>query len=192
MKSGFSPQQIEDLQQAIFYLKMSELRDLSQSLGISYEGQKRQLIFRVMQRVRGKENQETASPTRVRSGKQEYSLDSFLRPETYTNGSAARRFLKQEIGAHFRFTTYGMDWIKQQWDIGNVPTFREFIRFWEQEYLERKGGKCVASKPELARVTFFRRMAELGDYRKVELEALWQDTRLRHVQIVRSIIPDWK
>jgi hypothetical protein len=142
------------LEQAIYYLHVSELRAVCVLLELEARGEKRELVNRVMAVLRGRAPLALLDKGRILQKKardevlvQKYELHATLLPGLYTNGREARSFLVSQVGPHFRFTVFGMDWIRRQWARGLTPTFSEFIAFWTTESKARESGKAFDVAP---------------------------------------------
>jgi SAP domain-containing new25 len=179
-----------ELHEAIYYLRMDELRLACRQLRLQARGQKRELVQRILSALGGQAVTSVASLKRqARSHeRQTYKNSARMMPGSYTNGAAARAFFKNAIGPHFHFTVYGMDWIQARWAVGEHPTFSQFVTYWNREYAARKAGKDFATKPELARVRFLRAQKRRGPVSKSILEALWLEEREVMSQFVRGKI----
>jgi hypothetical protein len=187
------PVQVDELKRAIVFMKMHELRDACQLCGIPSNGRKQELIERILSRIQGFTHSSHSNQTKLRRrGEQEFRLDALMFPETYTNGAMSRAFLTRQIGNHFRFTVFGMDWIHERWAAGQVPTFSEFIEFWQKEYQRRKVTADFVSKPQLARVNLFRKLAEKSSLNRAELEQRWKEDQASNALKAQRILSQWR
>jgi len=175
MNFKLTKKQKEKLKEALYFLKKEELSLILSKASQETMGCKQDLIDRVeglFSTVPQKEKQ-TAASSRLKSNTQNSHLIS---PKTYTNGQKSRQIFLKLIGPHFKFTTYGMDWIKKQWALGKEPSYRDFAEYWQKEFQRRQDGGDFKSKLTNRRVVFFREHKGLG-LSKAELEQAWKTKR---------------
>jgi hypothetical protein len=193
MPTQMHAKHVAQLRRAIVFMNMHNLKEACDSCGIPSSGRKRELIARILACVQGSQYTvgSKAPKLKKRREEQEYRLDALMHPETYTNGATSRAFLTKQIGSHFRFTVFGMDWIQQRWTAGHVPTFMEFVEFWQQEYQRRKNTGDFKSKPELARVNLFRKLGQKTNISRVEMEQSWKEEQASNTLKAQRILSQW-
>ena len=91
------------------------------------------------------------------------------------------------IGKHFSFTTYGMGWIRAQWQEGKCPTYEAFAVYWQAEYERRKNTGDFKSPKTLQRVTLFRKLKD-QNLSKEELEDAWYEERARQADFAKETL----
>lgn len=106
-----------------------------------------------------------------------------LKPDTlilygaYKNDLTTRNFFKKLIGEHFHFTAFGQDWIAKRWQQGKPPTYSEFAKAWQKEYLKRKSSKANPKK-EWAYLNFLQRfLTQHPNASKQQLALAWKKER---------------
>ncbi|MEM0911360.1 MAG: hypothetical protein AAGJ37_10325 [Pseudomonadota bacterium] len=193
-----SESEFQILEKAIYFLKVDELKHICGELECSASGQKQDIIDAILQAVKSaprKTKNVLSQPNALQSiqakrrsdDQSRKDPDVFIIPGKYTNNRVQREKFKQLIGGHFSFTSFGMDWIKQQWEKGKYPSYDEFAAFWQAEYERRKKGGSFTSKATLQRVTFFREMK--GKYpSKTALESAWKEKREEQASIALSLL----
>lgn len=88
------------------------------------------------------------------------------------------------------FTAFGIDWIKNRWLQGDPPTYQEFAKFWQQEYIRRKKVKST-SKEEWAYITFLQQVKEqYPDITKEKMLAMWHVLRKKYVNRAHELLKD--
>lgn len=176
------------LSQAIYFLKVDELKAFAARAGIKPRQSKQGLIDALLAVVCGAPISDPGKQAfNPRSAKSKalaarFDSDHHIVPGVYRNNATYRARFKQMIGSHFTYTNYGMDWIKQQWQDGKCPTYEAFAKYWQDEFKRRKNSNDFASKPTLQRVNFFRKMKALK-LSKSELEHAWQAERTKNAKV---------
>jgi hypothetical protein len=177
-------QEIIELNASLHYCKVGELQDICHQLHIPAKGKKPHLIASITEFVRfGTVPAEEKIPA---ASCKKAGMNYPLAPETrmvygaFKNDLATRLFLKTLVGSHFYYTVFGLDWIKKQWRMGTPPTYAEFARFWQEEFVRRQG-KQQELKPEWAYLNFARMFQEqYPTASKSSLLAAWEKVRLQH------------
>src|ERR1700736_1709695 len=132
---------------ALNHMNMKELKLACRSLGIRPTGRKGEVINEILRLVRRTKKSIAKSIPHNCQARPERSYP--LKKQTsilcgsYKNNDATRDFLKSLVGPHFHFTAFGQDWIRSRWMKGKPPTYAEFARAWQQEYLRRRSGKTA-------------------------------------------------
>jgi len=97
-------------------------------------------------------------------------------------------FFKKLIGQHFHFTAFGQDWILSRWREGNPPTYSEFAKFWQEEYLRREKSEANPKK-EWAYLNFIRQFhKEYPDASKQDITKEWERKRKEKFKQAKSIL----
>lgn len=160
---------------SIYYLKISELNELSKALELRPVKGKANIINSILIHL---DIKPTAKNIISNDKFEKYtgSLDpnKYLLPGYYTSGKKYREIFKNNVGEHFKFTSYGMEWIKDQWQQNKYPSIDEFCNFWSKEFKARVSGSSFISLQTNARVRFFRDNKGLS---KEKLEANWASFR---------------
>ncbi len=184
--------------EALYYMNMSEIKNFCYSHKISISGKKGEILDRIKHyRITG----EILQPKKIPAiSKAKDSTQYPLTPETlilfgsYTNDLMTRNFFKSLIGEHFHFTAFGQDWIMKRWQQGKPPTYGEFAKVWQKEYLKRKKSKANPKK-EWAYLNYLQRfVAQYPDASKKEFGAAWKKERNKQaekaIQLLNSILND--
>lgn len=177
---------------ALYFLKMGELKKLCYKLNLSHTGVKGEIIERIKHFVTtGKilEVPEIPSVSHPRKGAS-YPLASgtLMLMGAYKNDAKTRAFFKKLIGPHFHFTAFGIDWLNARWKAGNPPTYQEFADMWQKEVEKRKHQK-PQPKQEWALITFVQKYMEM--YPNASKETVmkeWHKIREEKVAIVYSYL----
>ena len=182
------------LDEAIYFLKVPELRALSERAGLPVAGNKQALIDGLLSLANGNPRARTSaptelSPTEARHLRSSYPADTHLVPGHYANNRVHRERFEALIGPHFSYTIYGMDWIRAQWAGGTCPTYAAFAAYWQAEFERRRAGGTFASKRTLQRVRFFRARGKSG-LGKAELEAAWKAERARMAAAATALLDE--
>ena len=182
------------------FLNVDELRAVCKKLGIATD-LKPEMISRILthcglikpaiEQPHVSINEEV--PQTVAAVKTPISEDSLMIKGEYRNNAESRAFFKKIIGNHFRFTVFGLDWLKKRWVDLNPPTFREFADMWEQDYDlkkalgQKKIKKIRTDKPEWAYINFVQKMDRTGLSHK-QIIAKWKEERQKQVKFVLDFL----
>lgn len=180
------------LKDSLFYLKVTELKSACLQLNLPTTGKKGDLVQRIIIFLEeGKIlNLKSLPEISKAKAKQDYPLkpNTLILSGNYKNDLKTRQFFKKLIGDHFHFTAFGQDWIKEQWMKGKPPTYAEFAKYWQNEYLKRKSKKAQP-KQEWAYISFIQRYLEKNpNASKTEITREWEMARLEHVKKVEKIL----
>jgi L-amino acid N-acyltransferase YncA len=179
------------LADAIYYLKVSELRTVCDALGLSASGAKGSLIKRILQHrgIRSEDRRAISSNREMKFDRYDGDLDpsEYLLPGHYTNGPKMRAIFKRKIGDHFRFNNESIEWIRERWRQERYPTIDEFVEFWKEGFASRKEGSVGPSLMTNARVRFFRENKGKG-LTKQELEVGWKKRRMEKVSQTKALL----
>ena len=154
---------IKKLEELMYYMNMTELRQACKQLKLPHTGLKALLISRIMTFIETGKIVTVPPIPEISKAKKGHQYP--LAPQTkillgsYKNDLKTRIFMKSLVGNHFHFTAFGQDWMKQRWQEGNPPTYAEFARFWQAEH-ERRKNKQSPLKQEWALLNFMRRYQE--------------------------------
>lgn len=183
---------MEDLKKDIYFLNVSELKEICRRLRLLANGPKKELINRILLFIDTGEIFKALPMLEVSKAK--YRISYTLSPDTlilygsYKNDLATRMFMKTLVGDHFHFTAFGQDWIRDRWDQGKPPTYAEFAEFWRQEYKSRKYGKAKP-KQEWAYLNFIQQhIKKSPNAKRIQIMESWKKTRAEKVQKVQKII----
>lgn len=177
-------QELQMLQESLYYLHVAELKAWCEELNLSKKGKKIALIQRIFYFY--KEGKRVVEPTYPKVSLAEPKGSTTLSPEAlmlkggYKNDLKTRLFFKKLIGEHFHFTAFGIDWLEEAWMKGKPPTYAAFAKMWEEEYALRKKGERKP-KEEWAYICFVKKLLkEQPDSTKEEIFDAWHRERLRH------------
>lgn len=185
-----SLKQKTELFNALYYLKIGELKALCLKLGLPYSGKKGQVIDTIKHFVNtGKvlEIPEIPAVSYAEKDKQ-YPLTSNTKMllGSYKNDAKTRAFFKKLIGSHFHFTAFGIDWLNDRWQTGKPPTYQEFAHMWQKEVDKRKSKK-PQPKQEWTLITFVQKYMEAHpDATKTEVNKAWHKKRNDMVALVNE------
>lgn len=175
---------------ALYFLKMGELKKLCLQLDLPYSGKKGQVIDTIKHFVNtGKvlEIPEIPAVSRAKKG-QTYILspNTKILLGAYKNDAKTRAFFKKLVGPHFHFTAFGIDWLNERWQQGKPPTYQEFATMWQKEVDKRKGKK-PQPKQEWALITFVQKYMEAHpNASKAEVTNAWHKKRNVMVALVKE------
>ncbi len=128
--------------EALYFLKLIELKKLCLQLGLAPKGAKGELIESIKHFVAtGNMLQSTPIPANSKAQKNQIYLitaDTLMLMGSYKNDAKTRAFFKKLIGEHFHFTAFGIDWLNIRWKQGKPPTYQEFAAMWQREYEHRQ------------------------------------------------------
>lgn len=106
----------------------------------------------------------------------------------YKNDLKTRKFFKSLIGEHFHFTAFGQDWINERWLRGKPPTYAEFAKAWQKEYVHRKTIKPQPKK-EWAYLNFIQRTLEKNPKTtKADITKAWKKERAAQAAKAKAIL----
>ena len=180
-------QEIDLIKTNIYFLNLKELRWILKSFSLSVSGKKQDLIHRILEHLRlpSDEANGVYPIAGLRKLKTSDDADNHIVEGIYKNNRHYRSLFTKKVGPHFKFTSFGMDWIKQCWKLGINPSFDDFVLYWEKEYERRKNGGAFKSKLTNRRVVFFR---DNRGTPKEQLEAQWHSVREKAVeQVLRAL-----
>lgn len=180
------------LQDALYYMKMKELKKVCVMLSLPHDGKKIDLINRIMTFVQTGEIVEYPTiPKQSRSSNypaQALSSEALMLYGSYKNDATTREFFKKIIGSHFHFTAFGIDWLNDRWLKGNPPTYQEFANYWLKETKRREQTKSKA-KDEWKYINFLQQMnKENPALSKKDLMTRWKKLQADKASIVFEIL----
>jgi hypothetical protein len=182
---------------ALNHMNMKELKSECRSLGIRPIGRKGDIINGILGLVRGTKkpiansipHKCQARPASVYPLKKQ----TLILCGSYKNNDATRAFLRSLIGPHFHFTAFGQDWIRHRWAKGKPPTYAEFARVWQQEYLRRRSCKIARPKKEWAYLNFVQRFGKKNPViDRNELASDWREQRAAQAALAQRILGEFK
>ena len=191
MGEALNKTDLKRLESAIYFLKVTELKQICEKFNQCNRGSKQDLINTLLAYARGDKNYSTnkqlsEAEKTLRANADRYDSSVYIVPGVYTNNKVSRTVLIDLIGRHFTFTSYGMNWIKAQWHSGHCPSYLEFADYWQAEYQKRKNRDDFASKQTLQRVNLFREMKG-ENLSKQELEKAWAIERTKQATTAFSL-----
>lgn len=189
--------QLIELKESLSHMHVSELKAQLKQLKLSIIGfNKRELIDRLVYYVTT--NKELSPLTIPNVSKAKSGVPYPLHTSTlmlygsYKNDLKTRQFFKQLIGDHFHFTAWGVDWLRERWLEGNPPTYSQFAKEWEDEYLRNKKEKRLP-KQEWAYIRFVQEYIKRSpDSSKKDINIAWEAKRLEYVQLVYAVFKEYK
>ena len=192
MSKRLTTSELEQLKEGLLYLKMGELRNVCERLGIFSKGVKTQLIESICFFARkGKHLPYPKMPAVSKAKKGEtYPLaqETKMLKGSYKNDLATRQFFKHLVGSHFHFTAFGIDWLNQCWMEGNPPTYQEFAMFWQEEYQKRKNQRAPAKK-EWAYINFVQEYnKQYPNACRTKIINAWKETQKHHFEKVLKLL----
>jgi hypothetical protein len=156
MKS-LSRQELAELQDALNYMSVAELKEWCHAFGISTTGKKGALVRRIGRFVSGRKGAEDAPLPPASCAKKgaiaKLAANALILSGSYKNNSATRVFMQTLVGPQFHFTAFGQDWIHERWRQGRPPTYQEFAAFWQEE-IEKRKTRNATPKKEWAYLNF--------------------------------------
>jgi len=182
------------LQEVLLFVRVQQLRDICKQLNLPFSGVKNTLIQRIVHFLDTGEIAEEKKFPEISKAKKGSSYP--LHPETlilhgnYKNDAATRAFMKTLVGNHFHFTALGIDWIKDRWNAGNPPSYREFADFWQQQYQANKQKKPPPKK-EWAYIRFTQNyLSKKPTASHKEIIAAWKEKQEQQFQRAQEMIQD--
>lgn len=184
----------EDLFDSLNYMKVSEIKNFCHSHSIPISGKKGALIERIKQFLNtGKISQPTLLPGISKAKKEKkYPLNpnTLILHGSYRNDLKTRTFFQKIIGPHFHFTAFGQDWIASRWQKGNPPTYGQFAKAWQNEFLHRKTIEANPKK-EWAYLNFMKRfLKEHPQSTRNDIAKAWEKTRSEKVRKAKNILDE--
>jgi hypothetical protein len=183
------------LKDRLNFLHVSELKELTQKLGLADKGTKGELIHRIDHFAStGDKLQPQKFPPASYAKR---GVVSQLTPEAlilkglYKNDLKTRLFFKKLIGEHFYFTAFGIDWINERWMTGSPPAYREFADMWRLEHQRRKEVRATP-KAEWAYINFVQSYLHANpNSGREEINRAWESERAVHVNAVREFFASY-
>ena len=187
-----SDQDKTELESALNYMKMEELKKFCEKHSLSVSGKKGPLIQRILHYLKTNERiDEPEIPAISRAPKgaiSELKPGALILHGLYKNDPRTKAFMKTLVGERFHFTAFGQDWIQERQLAGNPPTYRDFASFWEEEMKNRQNPDYKANpKAEWAYLNFAQRYkAEHGNERDVG--SAWNKLRAEKAEWAEKIL----
>jgi hypothetical protein len=184
--------QIDEFFDALNFMNMEEIKHFCNKHGISISGKKGHILDRLKHYlITG----EILHPKKIPPiSKAKVGEIYLLKPNVlilkgaYKNDFQTRRFFKKLVGEHFHFTAFGQDWISKRWEQGKPPTYNEFAKAWQKEYLKRKKIKANPKK-EWAYLNFMQQfLANYPNALKKELAIAWEEERNKQAKKAMKIL----
>lgn len=192
MKFFFSNSQMKKLENSLLFLHISELKQVAKSLNLNFQKAKLELIDSIIFFLKtGVDKPGQAIPLISKAKKgQTYSLspDSLMLHGAYKNDLVTRMFFKDLVGQHFHFTAFGIDWLNSRWILGSPPTYLEFAKIWQEQYLKNKEEKNVP-KIEWAFINFVQNfLKDNPNSKKSIILNAWKVERQKNKDFVMSLL----
>lgn len=180
------------LEEALHYMNVKELKEMSEKLKLPIKGKKKDLIKGILYYIQtGQILKQVLIPDPSKAQKnKEYSLkpDTLILFGAFKNDLATRQFMKTLVGEYFHFTAFGQDWIKERWLEGNPPTYQEFSQYWQQEY-ERRKKEGTEPKQEWAYLSFIKQqLIKNPKASRKEITQQWGKIRRQKVEEAKDIL----
>lgn len=181
----------KELFDSLNYMKMEELKVFCDKQFIPTDGKKGVIIRRIKHYlITGKIVKTAPLPEKSKAKKTDVRLlkpTALILSGLYKNDDETRAFMKKLVGKHFHFTSYGQDWIKLKWEEGLPPTYAQFAKFWQDEFLRRKSPEYKACpKDEWAYLNFLQRYLKLHpNASRNEMASQWN--KIRNVKANNAI-----
>jgi hypothetical protein len=179
------------LQNSLYYLNISQLKNYCDKLTLSTKGKKITLIARILYFLKTSKKIDLAKYPEASMSRgqknQELKANVLMLKGAYKNDLKARLFFKDLIGEHFHFTAFGIDWLEERWMGGNPPTYQEFADMWQKEYEFRRANGSTPKK-EWAYINFVKRY--LSTHPKAgynEILKHWKIERNKHKDLIDEI-----
>lgn len=180
------------LNDALYYMKMDELKKACVILSLPNHGKKIDLITRIITFVQSgkiitsptipKESRSTSHPA------QPLTMSSLMLYGSYKNDARTRTFFKKLIGPQFHFTAFGIDWLNDCWLRGEPPTYQEFANYWIKETKHREQIK-PRPKDEWKYINFLQQMNKENPLlSKKELMDRWKKLQADKASLVFEIL----
>lgn len=179
-----------ELYDALYFLKMDELKALCFKLGLPYTAKKARVIDMIKHFIiTGKVLEIPEIPTiskAQKGGQYPLAPDTKMLIGSYKNDAATREFFKKLIGNHFHYAAFGIDWLNERWQAGEPPAYQEFATMWQKEVDKRKSQK-PQPKQEWALITFVQKfMKAHPNASKTEVTLAWHKKRAEMVALVKE------
>lgn len=189
---SLSSKNLAELEEALNYMLMEELKEICESLNIPCSGKKGELIKRILHFViSGKILTPKGIPATSKAKKGEIyplTFNTLILSGSYKNDLNTRLFMQKLVGKHFHFTAFGQDWIKEQWLAGTPPTYKEFAIFWQREYEARKK-KTANPKKEWAYLNFIQSyLVKTPNAPRNEITDAWEKERRGQAKKAKSLL----
>jgi hypothetical protein len=183
---------LETLSEALYFMKIAELKKACLFLSLSEEGNKNEMIERIIIFITtGRIEKPQPMPSQSLAKNyplQSLSSNSLMLYGGYKNDLQTRVFFKHLIGLQFHFTAYGIDWLNDRWLKGNPPTYQEFANYWIEETNRRKKIKTDPKK-EWAFIRFMQHMNEvMPDASREQLMQEWKKIQVQKVFLVHNLL----
>jgi hypothetical protein len=138
------------LREALFYVDIPRLKMICGRYRLPVLGGKALLIARIAHFAGTRQIVEVPPYPEISCARPNETypleLDAYMLYGSFKTDDTTRSFLRRFIGQYFHFTSFSHDWLRMRWYVGNPPTYREFIRFWEYEFLLREQGKKTTNQ----------------------------------------------
>ena len=180
------------LRDALFYLDIFRLKVICGKFGLPVNGKKGMLIGRIAHFMVTREVTFTPPYPAVSCAPNDdihqLELDALMLHGSFKTDDVTRKFLRNFVGQFFHFTSFSHDWLCARWYSGNPPTYREFIQFWEYEYIQREQGKKTKNQ-DWAYIHFVQNHTCIyPEIRTTELASTWSDLKQKKAMIAFDIV----
>jgi len=186
----------DELKNALLYLFVPELKEICEQLNIPKAGEKIALIQRIIIYVKKKKviapNQFPTMSHAQKGVIYPLAAKGLILYGDYKSDLKTKMLMKELVGEHFNFTTYGTEWIKEQWYSGSRPTYANFAQYWQNEFLKRQE-KEIPARTEFAYINFVQSyLAKKPKSSNQEIRREWEVLRQENVEKVKAILEQLK
>lgn len=190
--SALTPKEKVLLFESLYYLHVSELKEIALFMNLPLRGMKGEIVDRIKHAISHSkvEHLKLYPKSSVAEKGQNYPLSPHAKIlfGVYKNDSKTRAFMKTLVGEYFHFTAFGQDWLREKWKTGNPPTYLEFAIYWDNEYSQRKVKK-VAPKREWAYLNFIQYFLKKNPRApKNEITQAWNNIRMQKLKVVKELL----
>lgn len=187
-----SSKNLAELEVALNYMLMEELKEVCGSLNLPHAGKKGEVVRRILHfvkvgKVLGTKSLPAVSKA-IRGESYPLRAETLILSGSYKNDLGTRLFMQKLVGEHFHFTAFGQDWIRGRWMAGRPPSYREFADFWQGELAARRD-KRAEPKKEWAYLNFSQSyLAKVPHASRGEIVEAWKKKRLVQANKAKALL----
>ena len=127
------------LRDALFYVDIRRLKTICNKFRLPLLGKKGLLIGRIAHFVSTREILSIPPYPEISCARDgvvyPLELDTYMLYGVFKADDETRKFIRKFVGQYFHFTSFSHDWLCVRWYSGKPPTYREFMQFWEYEFI---------------------------------------------------------
>lgn len=184
--------QLTALHNALYYMKMAQLKKVCLLLTLPHNGKKIALITRIITFVQSGEITKCATiPKQSKASNypiQPLAPTALMLAGSYKNDAKTRAFFKELVGPHFHFTAFGIDWLNERWLNGEPSTYQEFANYWIAE-TKRRADIKAQPKTEWKYINFLQQMQQTQpELTKTELLKRWKKLQAEQASTALEIL----